>query len=754
MSWRGVSGTDYIMRKFYVLLALAMSAFTANASPGDRITFEGLVLEESDLGYVVVDDDSYQSLTSVTIPGLGPDSRPIIIGDYAFSSCKLLTNVVIGEGVVHVGDCAFQSCDNLTEVTIPSTVSYIGIWAFPVNYEGGNLPRVQTVNITSLEAWCDINFANEYANPGGALVLNGELLTDVHLPWIQEIKDYCFRYNGANFRTIEIPYTITAIGAEAFKGCGLSYYDEDSPGISIDLSFVCRIGARAFEESRIEGEIDLTNVIISDPGLPFDATQAFRDCQKITSVILPRDMMTYPTGMFSGCTSLMSLEVPDGNRFYRSYDGCLYWYFYGQHYLIEVPAGKESIKFPDEKFTKIGYEAFRGSRIKDLKIPDGVEIIDDYAFIYSGLNSCTIPSTVEILGMCLFSSSSIKTVIFEPGDALDCNSDGLGALSGIYFTPAYETVYLGRQLVPEPNFGGWLSSLYLHGLSEWSGRIDSNKLYRSQKIYIDGTLPVITGNLSSDICSSVSIFVEDGLYEECIADEKWSQFKHIFRWTPGERDGSLPIVHTVTDGTFDYNILSIADKTAELCKRDVNLRIVGDILSIPETVEEYQVVRIDEEIVDMTGIKEIKIPSSVRFIANKAFYSQFNNKLSDVWVDASEPPTICNSTFYNPAKATLHVPSGSLEAYKNDRYWKKFGNIVEDTQSMVSGVQDDQKDIRVTVTDGGIRIYGMADGQAVKVYTPSGTMVYSGTSGHIRGLAAGLYIVRVGDGLTVKTVVP
>ncbi|MCM1517091.1 MAG: leucine-rich repeat domain-containing protein [Pseudoflavonifractor sp.] len=741
------------MRKFYVLIALAMSWYAANASSGDRIAFEGLVLEESDLGYVVVKDDSYQSLTSVTIPGLGPDSRPIIIGDYAFSSCELLTNVVIGEGVVHVGDCAFQSCDNLKEVTIPSTVSYIGFWAFPVNYEAGNLPRVQTINITSLEGWCDINFANEYANPGGALVLNGELLTDVHLPWIQEIKDYCFRYNGANFRTIEIPYTITAIGAEAFKGCGSSYYDEDSPGISIDLSFVCRIGARAFEESRIEGGIDLTNVIISDAGLPFDATQAFRDCPKITSVILPREMMTYPAGMFTGCTSLKSLEVPDGNRFYRSYDGCLYWYFYGQHYLIEVPAGKESIKFPEEKFTMIGYEAFRGSRIKDLKIPGGVEIIEDNAFTYSDLNSCTIPSTVEVLGNYLFYGSSIRTVIFEPGNTLDC---GL-ALSGINFTPAYETVYLGRQLVPEPNFGGWLSSLYLHSLSEWSGRIDSNKLYRSQKIYIDGTLPVITGNLSSDICSSVSIFVEDGLYEECIADEKWSQFKHIFRWTPGERDGGLPIVRTVTDGTLDYNILSIEDKTAELCKQDENLRIEGDILSIPETVEGYQavyqVVRIDEEIVDMSGVKEIKIPSSVRFIANKAFYSQFNNQLSDVWVDATEPPTICSSTFYNPAKTTLHVPSGSLEAYKNDRYWKKFGNIIENTQSAVSEVLDDQKDICVTTTDGGIRVDGMPDGQTVKVYTPSGTMVYSGMSGHVHGLAAGVYIVRVGDGLTVKTVV-
>ena len=52
------------------------------------------------------------------------------IGDYAFSHCNILTNVVIANSVISIGDMAFYDCKNLTSVVIGASVTLIGSHAF------------------------------------------------------------------------------------------------------------------------------------------------------------------------------------------------------------------------------------------------------------------------------------------------------------------------------------------------------------------------------------------------------------------------------------------------------------------------------------------------------------------------------------------------------------------------------------------------------------------------------------------------
>lgn len=52
------------------------------------------------------------------------------IGSYAFYNCSGLTSVTIGNGVARIGDKAFYSCSGLTSVVIPDSVTSIGDRAF------------------------------------------------------------------------------------------------------------------------------------------------------------------------------------------------------------------------------------------------------------------------------------------------------------------------------------------------------------------------------------------------------------------------------------------------------------------------------------------------------------------------------------------------------------------------------------------------------------------------------------------------
>ena len=53
-----------------------------------------------------------------------------MIGDYAFSECKSVTDVIISEGIENIFSGAFQDCEGLCRVMLPESISYIATSAF------------------------------------------------------------------------------------------------------------------------------------------------------------------------------------------------------------------------------------------------------------------------------------------------------------------------------------------------------------------------------------------------------------------------------------------------------------------------------------------------------------------------------------------------------------------------------------------------------------------------------------------------
>ena len=127
------------------------------------------------------------------------------IGEYAFSGCKKMTTVYIGNGIKRISNGLFYGCEKLTDVELPSSVSRIGANAF----EGCvSLSSFFIIGINLVEIGAG-------AFKGCKKMSEFRFLTGSSVRIIREavFKDCC------SLTSINIPYGVTAIENEAFSGC-------------------------------------------------------------------------------------------------------------------------------------------------------------------------------------------------------------------------------------------------------------------------------------------------------------------------------------------------------------------------------------------------------------------------------------------------------------------------------------------------------------------------------------------------------
>ena len=92
---------------------------------------------------------------------------------------------------------------------------------------------------------------------------------------------------------------------------------------------------------------------------------------------------------------------------------------------------------------------------------------------------------------------------------------------------------------------------------------------------------------------------------------------------------------------------------------------------IPNSVTEIG----NQAFYDCSSLSSVVIPNSVARINQGAF--QNCNSLTSVTVALKDPKEISEDVFTNRANATLYVPDGCAEAYKDAEYWKEFKEFKE-----------------------------------------------------------------------------
>ena len=354
--------------------------------------------------YIGNDENPYTVLIDVNnnITSFTINNDCKFIYDNAFDGCNKLTEIDIYNTIISIGKDAFSNCSNLTSVIIPKSVKTIDDGAF------GGCNKVIIYCETESKpdgwgsSWCTIDAYN-YAK----IIWNTK--ATISNDFVYEItstapyKATAIRYMGNN-TSIEIPSTISSYGVDySVTGIGESLFNgyTDLTSVSIPNS-ITYVGKDAFKScDKIDFLLDggcyyvgnednpyvmllqvkdtsISSVTInSDCKIIYD--EAFKDCRKLKSIVIPDSVTCIGSNAFSGCTSLASVDFNANN--------CI------------------SMGSSD-------YPVFAGcTSLSSVTFGDKVKIIPEYAFYgCAGLTSIAVPASVTNIGVGAFVNCNFKVM--------------------------------------------------------------------------------------------------------------------------------------------------------------------------------------------------------------------------------------------------------------------------------------------------------------------------------------------------------
>ena len=186
-----------------------------------------------------------------------------------------------------------------------------------------------------------------------------------------------------NVKKIIVESGITSIGSGAF--CSL-----DQAEILELPEGIVSIGDYAFDSCEKIKSIILPNSLVEI------GEDAFDYCDSLTCIYIPKNVRVIGDGAFKHGLLLANIEVAEENMNYKSQDGVLF--NKSMTTLIQYPEGKTDVKYV---------------------IPDSVNEIEMYAFLYAKVKEIEIVKTIDSISAYSFTAAEVEQVNIRDGVWLD-----------------------------------------------------------------------------------------------------------------------------------------------------------------------------------------------------------------------------------------------------------------------------------------------------------------------------------------------
>lgn len=597
------------------------------------------------------------------------------IGPYAFYGCEDLTSIIVPEKVTTIGWGAFQDCKSLSSVTLPDILESIKTYAFTrcLNLGKITLPR-NLLEIGHYAFGSCSNLKEVYAHMTNPFAINDNVFSEQYVGYpgigsdavlyipVGTSAEYKSVGGWTKFQNIsEYNYpspAITFVDANVKAIC-VANWDTNNDGelSQSEAAAVTSLG-KVFQGNKEITSFDEFRFFTSVEALTDFET--FADCLELKSITIPFGVKAIAGSAFANCCNLERISVDPANATYDSRRNC--------NAVIETAAdrivvGCQTTTIP-ETVTKIGDCSFWGRWwLAEKRLPASVKEIEACAFAYCGASeglNIILPEGLETIGESAFTNSGLKTITLPKSlkslgkEAFrECKDmTGVTILDGLTEIP--DSCFRECESLTKVSLGkvNTIGSFAFQGTA-------------LQEIDLTNVVKVKDGAFMGSAIKELTVpatLTEVGI--EAFS-WNWSMTKATFE------DGCIRVFDTMFHGNqnLDEVILSSTIKSIDprALARCPNLTTV----SLPEGLEE-----IHEEAFIESGLTNILLPSTVTYIGKDAFKDC--KGLTSVTV-LNPTPVVLESaeTFNNRANATLYVPKGSQDAYKNTAIWKGFKQIIE-----------------------------------------------------------------------------
>ena len=368
-------------------------------------------------------------------------TAPIYSAVYLFRDCTELESVVLSSKLESMGAGIFQDAYKLRSVTyrgydgdkdkaiMPSTLVSLGNFVFfgtgirqvdlslmPADAKLGSSLFTDCKQLVSAEFNSGIKAFNTNMFTGCISLKEFDLSK---YPSTTKVSSYMFLSSG--LESVTFHDGIKQVEPAAFK---------NTPLRSVVLpSSVTTLSNNSFENTALTF-VDLTHVTKY-------GREVFKDCKKLSGVLLNENLESVAESMFEGCKELKEIELPSlvtniGEKAFKdstlenavipARTGAI-----GKN-AFENCANLKSVTFEGKALTSLGDNAFANcAALEQITLPEGLTTIGNYAFINTAVKVVYIPASVVKMGIGVFAGCKELTEFDLSPDnfVFKLNADGV-----------------------------------------------------------------------------------------------------------------------------------------------------------------------------------------------------------------------------------------------------------------------------------------------------------------------------------------